>query len=213
MVVGPDRPVFLSRAYYSRVAVTTIDDVSERSYSIPAGATQSYVIGFTPVSAFPATDLRLVYDCENGNPALFRPTLNSVRVEATQTAVPVVIALAGTTNNDGVVRVANRFSASAFAIATANVGAAGAITVRPDVGDLELPVGLLICETNPASGQCNQPPAAEVTVSVTELETATFAVFVNATAAIPLLDRNRVFVTVTTPDGAVGEQSVQLTTE
>ena len=184
------------------------------SVDIPAGATQSFVLGFTPESTFPATDLRLVYDCENGNPALFRPTLSSVRVEATQTAVPDVIALAATINNDGVVRVANRFSASAFAIAIANVGATGEITVRPDVGDLTEPVGLVICETDPVSGQCNQTPAPELTVNVAEFATATFAVFVNADLESVAFrpDINRVFVRFYDEAGGIrGATSVALT--
>ena len=201
---------------YHRTDPTTNETVGLQNIpvDIPAGETQSFVIGFTPEATFPATDLRLVYDCENGNPALFRPTLNSVRVEATDSAVPDVIALVATNSNDGVIRIANRFSANAFAIATANVGATGQITVRADVGDLEMPVNLLVCETDTVSGQCNEAPASEVTLTVMELSTATFAVFVNADLeAVEFRpDINRVFVRFFDESGEIrGATSVALT--
>lgn len=180
---------------------------------IPTGATQSFVIAFTPIMPIPATDLRLVYDCENGNPALFRPTLNSVRLAATETAQPDLVALSATMNNNGVVRVANRFSASAFAVATANVGAAGEITVRPDVGELEVSVDLFVCETDPVSGVCKQSPSAEVTVNAPALATTTFAVFVNADlSAVEFRpDINRVFVRFFDSAGEIrGSTSVAL---
>ena len=81
-----------------------------------------------------------------------------------------------------------------FAVATANVGASGAITASADTGGASLPVALFICDTD-ASGNCSTPPDVSVTTDIGANETPTFSIFVNGSGVIPFDPaHNRIFV-------------------
>ena len=100
--------------------------------------------------------------------------------------------------------------ASAVSVANSNVPETVTVSVS---NPFNLPADLELCQTDDA-GVCISDRMHSIEYRFEDENRLLFlSVFANATAAIPLLDRNRVFVTVTTPDGAVGEQSVQLTTE
>jgi hypothetical protein len=104
------------------------------------------------------------------------------------------VSLAATLENDGVVRVPAGGS-GAFAVAMANVGAGGVVTVAADTGAVGLPVTLALCETVPATGGCLGPPAPEVTRAFRSGETASFGVFVTAAEPIAFAPAlHRVFV-------------------
>ena len=55
---------------------------------------------------------------------------------------------------------------SLFTVATLNVGASGSITASADTGAASLPVGLALCQTDPATRACRAAPAGTVTTTV-----------------------------------------------
>lgn len=163
---------------------------------LAVGAAQSFVIALTPTSLFESTDVQLSFDCANSSPASSLTGINTLLLSSSSTAVPDVIALAATVNNDGIVNIPGTSGVGAFAVATANVGASGTISVSADTGTSSVPVVLLVCETNSSTGACLSQPAVSVTTTISTGGTPTFAVFArSAGTAIPLNAAiNRIFV-------------------
>jgi hypothetical protein len=126
-----------------------------------------------------------------------------------------IVALAATSQNDGVVRVTGAPMLGSFAIATDNLGAAAPITVAAETGIDTLPVTVTLCETNPQSGQCLQAPSASVTTTIASNATPTFAIFVSASGPVSFdPTANRIFVTFADSTNAVrGETSVAVETQ
>lgn len=114
--------------------------------------------------------------------------MNTFLLSASSTPVADIVALSATPLNDGIVHIPDTGSPGAFAVATVNLGASELITVTADAGGGALPVNLSLCETNPATGVCTNPPtpAVETTTTVNTGETPTFAVFLAATEQITL---------------------------
>jgi hypothetical protein len=163
--------------------------------NIAAGAIQTYLIAFTPTSAFDPTDVKLAFDCSNTNPAPVTTGLNTLLLSASNTPVPDIVALAATPSGDGIVKLPGIFGANAFAITAVNIGGSGDIAVAVDTGDATLPLALFICETNPGTGACLSPPATSVTSTVNAGATPTFSIFVNGDGLVPLDPAtNRIFV-------------------
>ena len=102
----------------------------------------------------------------------------------------------------------------AFAVAIVNLGASGAITAAANTGTATLPVTITVCQTNPQSGQCLEPPAPNVTTTINSNATPTFGIFVTANAAVPFSPAgSRIFVTFTDGTDAIrGETSVAVET-
>ena len=80
--------------------------------------------------------------------------------------VPDLVALAVTLTNDGIVDIPGTTGTGVFAVATANVGAGETITASADTGTTLLPVSIVVCQTDPASGGCLAPPAGSVTTAI-----------------------------------------------
>jgi hypothetical protein len=70
-------------------------------------------------------------------------------------------------------------------VATVNVGASASITVSANTGAAILPVTPLVCQTNPVTGVCFDPPALSVTVQIDAGATPTFAAFVIGGGIVP----------------------------
>jgi hypothetical protein len=66
------------------------------------------------------------------------------------------------------------------AVASANVGATGSITVAADTGSVALPVSIVVCRTDSASN-CRSPPFPAVTTTIAAGDTPTFGIFVSGT--------------------------------
>jgi hypothetical protein len=77
-----------------------------------------------------------------------------------------------------------------------NVGGDGNITASADTGGVPLTVVPLICETDPLTSVCKDPPAASVRLGFGPGETPTFGVFVVGTGGVVPFDPavNRIFV-------------------
>ncbi len=178
---------------------------------ISAGGGQSFVFAFIPTSPIPPTDVQLTFGCTNTAPAPSTTGLNTLLLSASATPVSDLIAVAATLSNDGIVTLA---SVAAFAVATANVGVGGLITVSANTGAVSLPVSLVLCQTNPTTGACLAPATPTVTLQIDAGATPTFSIFVGASGPIPFDPaNNRIFVRFTDSGNIVrGATSVAVRT-
>ena len=165
---------------------------------IAAGASQTFVFGFTPSAAFNPVDVQLRYGCSNANDAPVFTGINTLLLSASNTPVPDVVALGATLQNDGIVHIPGTSGTGFFTIASVNVGATGTLFVGVDTGGAVLPLQALICQTNPVTSVCTNPTAPTtdpVSVVIAANATPTFAVFVTGSQNIPLdAAGKRVFV-------------------
>ncbi len=180
---------------------------------IPAGNFQTFLFAFEPNSEFAPTELELLFDCANTDPAPVTTGLNTILLASSTVAVPDVVALAATTSGNGIVTAA---PSGVFSVASVNVGATGDVEVSADTGTASLSIGILLCETDPTSGACINPvapSAAPVLTTIDAGETPTFGIFVSSTSSVPFdPGANRVFVRFKDGGGATrGSTSVAVT--
>lgn len=181
---------------------------------IPAGGAQSFVFGITPSAAFTATDIPLVFDCANTQPAPSQVGLNTFLLSASSSPVPDMIAIGATQSGDGVLRIPGSNGIHAFGTAAVNIGASGSITATADTGGVTLPITLTVCQTNPVTGVCLSAPTASVTSTVNGNESATYTVFAQASGAIPFDPAGkRIFLRLSSGGVVRGATSVALTTQ
>lgn len=179
---------------------------------------QSFVITLTPTSAFVPNDIAFDIVCNNIEAAPVLSGLNTLMLSASTTPVPDVVALVATTSNDGVLRIGGVGRAAAFAVATANVGAADDVEVRAGSGDVTDGLQISVCETNPTTGSCvnpTTPDLSEIDAHVGANATSTFAIFATATRDVAFDPaRNRISVRFVDSQGITrGATSVAVTTE
>jgi hypothetical protein len=183
--------------------------------SIPGNSLQTFVFAFTPGGAFSPLDMQLAFQCAGSAPAPITTGLDTILLSASATAIADIVALAATAGSNGIVDVAGTAGAGAFAVATVNVGAAAQITVTADTGSAVLPVGLSLCQTNPATGACASAVGPSVVAQIDAGQTPTFAVFVAGQGVVPFDPAaNRVFVRFKDQGGVVrGATSVAVRTQ
>jgi len=181
---------------------------------IAAGASQSFLIAFTPTAAFNTTDVALTFGCANASLAPVVAGVDMLQLAASTTAVPDIVALAASADA-GYVDISSIDSTGDFAVATINLGSAAQITASVDTGTANLPVTVTLCETDPTSGACLATPTANVTITIAANATPTFGVFLTGSAAVAdLPGLNRVFVRFTDQNGVLrGETSVAARTK
>ena len=181
---------------------------------IAPGGFQSYVFAFTPTTAFDSTEVQLNFDCFNTTPAPVTVGLNTLLLSASDSPVPDIVALSATPTGDGIVRLPGSLGSNAFAVATVNVGAVGALTATADTGTTALPLTLALCESNPATAECLAAPSISVTTSIAPGATPTFSIFATATGTVPFDPaNNRIFVRFNDGAGVTrGSTSVAVTT-
>jgi PKD repeat protein len=197
-------------------ATNTLTGSANTPVDIEPGAAQSFVVSLTPSAAFSPTDVQLRFSCANAGPAGVLTGINTLLLSASNTATPDVIALVASTTRDGIANIPGASGTGAFAVASANVGSAGSITATADTGSTALPVNLTLCQTDPSTGACLQPPAGSVSTAIANGGTPTFAVFVRGTgAAIPFDPAgNRIYVRFRDNSNAVrGASSVAVRTQ
>lgn len=202
-------------AYQETNAANQPIGVPNAPVDIPGGEFRTFLIALTPSQAFAATDIRLVFDCANTNPAPVTPGLNTLLLTSSSSPTPDIVAIAVATG--GVVTIPRISGSGALAVATANVGASAPITVTADTGGVPLPVAMALCQTNPSNGQCVNPtvPAPSVTLQINGNETPTFTIFVQAGAPVAFSPGvNRIYVRFKTQaGGTVGPTSVAVQTQ
>jgi len=180
---------------------------------IPAGGLQTFVMSITPTAPVSPTNVQLSYSCENADPANIVSGINTLQFSADAEPVPDVIALVATPTGDGISVVPGVGQSSAFAVATANVGAPSEIVVSADTGGISVPVDVMICESNPLTGACLASPSPTVTTYIDSDATPTFSVFVQALNSISFDPAvNRVFLRFRQGEITRGATSVAVVT-
>jgi hypothetical protein len=159
------------------------------------GGSQTYMLAFTPSAAFGPTDVGLTFQCSNSAAAPVVSGLDTLLLSASAGPVPDIVALVATANNDGIVDIPGAGGTGVFAVATANVGAGGQITVSADTAAASLPVSLSLCQTDPTTGACLAAPSSSVTVTINSGAMPTFGVFVQGQGPVSFDPaKSRVFV-------------------
>jgi virginiamycin B lyase len=183
--------------------------------SIAGRGSQSFFMAFTVNAPFVPTDTVLGFDCAGADAAASVSGLNTVLLSGSTVPVPDVIALSATASGDGILDIAGPAGSASFAVATANIGAAGALTVIADTGAAALPVVLSLCATDPATAQCLAPPTTSLATTIDTGATPTFSIFAEAAGAIPFMpDTGRIFVRFIDADGTTrGATSVAVRTQ
>jgi hypothetical protein len=173
------------------------------------------VIALLPLAPFPPTNVAFAFTCANApSPAATTVGVDTLTLSASTTPVPDIVALEASA--DPGYADLNQIGVGVFAVATDNVGSTDNITVAANTGTANLPVTLLVCQTDPTTGVClTGAAAASVTTSIGAGATPTFGIFIDAAGAtIPDLPGvNRAFVTFTGSDNVLrGETSVAIRT-
>jgi hypothetical protein len=182
---------------------------------ITAGQFQTFVIALTPSAASAPTNFAFTFTCANApNPAVPTVGIDTLELSVSTTPVPDVVALAAS-SDPGYVDIPGPTGTGVFAVATVNLGVDATITATANTGTANLPVTLLVCQTNPTSGACLAAPTPTVTTDIQPNATPTFGIFVTGSAAVPDSPGvNRAFVTFTDANGVLrGETSVAVRTQ
>ncbi len=174
---------------------------------------QSFLVTFQGNQAFSASDMALDFGCLGIGPAAVATGVDTVDLAMSTAPVADVIALAATASNDGIAKIPAG-GASAFAVASSNVGATSQIVVSVDTGSASLPLTATLCQSNPSTGACLATPSTSVTLSDASGAAPTFSVFLQATGTIPFAPAaSRVFVRFKDPSGGLhGSTSVAVET-
>jgi YVTN family beta-propeller protein len=148
------------------------------------GGSQSFLLSFSAGQEVAVSEQTLQFACLGLQQPAAIPGVNTVDLRFSSQPTPDIVALAATPSGNGIVTIPeSSHGAAAFAVATVNLGAAGAVTVGTDAAT---PLAATLCQTNPATAACLAPPATSVAVDVTAGATPTFSVFLSATAPIGL---------------------------
>lgn len=178
---------------------------------------QAFVLTLEPSGSFGPSELEFLYDCQNTDPVVTLPALNTLGLLVSPDPVPDIVALAATLQGDGRVR-APVGGTGFFTVATSNVGIAGSITATADTGGVVLPLNLSLCQTDPVSGAClgagPVDAASGVTLDIGAMEVPSFAIFATPSAPIPFMPAsNRIFARFRNGEGVtLGATSVAFET-
>ncbi len=214
---------FVGTTFFQTTDPTTnkVNGAVNTPVTIPAHGSQSFVLGLTPTEdtggtdAFPTdTTILFTYTCQGQLPVVPIVGINSLVFSAFFTSQADVIAEVSTVTNDGTLHIPGTTATGAFAMATANLGAAGPLTVSANTGSAELPLTITLCQTDTTTSECLSPPAASVPVMIAAGAEPTFSIFATAAGAIPFDPATRrIFVQFADGMGAIhGSSSVAVTT-
>ena len=152
---------------------------------IPAGGSQSFVIGMIPRSEFGPFNVEFAFFCGNTGAAPVLEAINTLLLSGSTTPTADVVAVALTATSDGIANIPRESGFGFMSVATTNVGAGDAITATPvDVAGLDGTV--LICETDQTTGACLADPGASTTRNIPMDGTATYSVFMSSATRVPL---------------------------
>ena len=163
--------------------------------NVPAGASSTFVISLAPQAVIETTTIDVRFVCDHTLPAATLDGVNTFTLSASVEPVADVVAVAATQTNDGIVAVEG---AGVFTVAAVNVGASEVVRITADTGGVELPLTLLICQTDPASSACLSEPVFAnigVALSIDHGTTPTFGVFAFGETPVSFDPaRHRIFV-------------------
>lgn len=181
---------------------------------IATNGSQSYVVAYTATGAMASTDVAMDYGCSGVSSVVPIVGINTLKLTFSSTPVPDMIAVGLTTSNDGYAHLTGSGQSGFFVIATSNIGVTSTLTAKAVPFNSSIPITALVCETTPATGVCKAPPAASVTRVVNQNDTATWAAFITASAAVAADPAaNRLSFQFTDAGGVIrGSTSVAVTT-
>jgi hypothetical protein len=193
--VAPNSPLPISFVYQATNPMTNaLTGTPNTPVDIPPGASQSFFVGVTPTASLGPVYTNFAFFCANANVAPQSDGIDALLLSGSSTPTPDIVALAAS-GDPGIVDIPGANGTGAFAVATANVGAAATITAVADTGRANLPISINICQTVPATGACLRTPAPTVTTTINAGDTPTFGIFVSGSGAVPFDPaNNRVFV-------------------
>jgi hypothetical protein len=172
---------------------------------IPPGGIQRFMFAVTPTAPIGLVNVPLVFACANTSPAQPIVGLDTLLLSAYATPVPDIVAVAATTGNDGIVHVPPR--GGAFAVAAANVGVGGVLTVTAEPNG-NVPAVVTLCQTDLA-GACRATPTSALTLTIGAGQILSFGLFVQPVGGYafdPAM--NRIFVLFRENDIVRGSTSV-----
>jgi sugar lactone lactonase YvrE len=195
VALGSSAPSSLTLGYQTTNPTTNqLTGTPNQPVALSAKQGQSFLLSFQSSGPLDVTGLAPVFACDQNQPAPTTPGVDTVDLHFSPSPGADIIALAATAPQPGIVAVPLS-GEGAFALASVNVGGTQDLTVTTDTGSATLPVSIQLCPTNAVTGQCTQPMAGAVPVTITAGGTPTFSVFVTASAAIPFAPAtSRIFV-------------------
>jgi hypothetical protein len=211
-----DAPPELSLTYQTTNPTTNaLTGQANQPATIAGNSGQSFLLAFSATTAMSLTAQPLSFTCASVASAPVSTGLNTIDLAFSTMPIADIIALGSTPSNDGILTVPfSQGQAGAFAIASANAGASGALTVTADTGSYTLPIAVTLCATAPSTGQCLVAPTSTVGQNFIAGATPTFSVFVTASNPIPLAPAtSRLYVRFVDASGmSHGSTSVAVTT-
>jgi hypothetical protein len=167
--------------------------------TIPPGGGQSFVITLQSSVVINPTEVEFVFAGNNTLPVRTIPGVNTLQFSVSPPPAADVVALAATLANNGIVDIPGATGTGVFSVITINFGDSEQITVTEDTGTVTLPISSTMCQTNPATGCCQQgcvvPTETGVTTTIGATQTPTFAFFVKGMDTVPFDPAgNRIFV-------------------
>jgi len=190
-------------------------------FSLTPGQARHFLMAFTPAGQV-SSNLQMEFDCANTLPAPSAFGLNTFNLVATAMPGADVIATAVTPTNDGILRIPPvSGDGNAAAMAGMNIGSPATLqalvsSVAIGSSTSPLPIGLFLCQTNPSTGLCLQPPsAAPIVFAAPSNQVFTFAAFANYQGVAVPFDaaNNRIYIHFKEGTTNVGSASVAVTTE
>jgi hypothetical protein len=199
--IAPLSVVPATFTYQTTTAQNALTGTVNTPVDIPPGGIQNYVFAFGATAPFPRTEVVLTFNCAEGSASTLSG-INTFFLRATATPAPALVVIALTPSADGIVHLA---STGVFVVATVNFGAPGLVTVSTDTSTVPLPLSILVCETDPQSGECLAPPIPSVQTQINTNATPTFGFFVTGSGPIPFDPaNNRIQVHLEGGDGGGG---------
>jgi uncharacterized repeat protein (TIGR01451 family) len=171
---------------------------------IPASGGRMFMFAITPLVDLIEAEFAVVFDCANTPVTTSLPGVNTFLLSASGAPTPDLAAVSVTSTQDGIVDISGDTGSGFFVAAAINVGIAGTITATADDNGKALPLSLTICETNPQTGACLNPPAPTVstTSAVPHNGTIYYTVFVKGSGNIPYDPaHSRLFLRLRSTDG------------
>jgi hypothetical protein len=193
--IAPNSPLPLSFVYRTtNPATNALTGTPNTPVDIPAGASQSFVVGLTPPAALGPVYTNFAFFCANANVAPQSDGIDALLLSSSTTPTPDIVALAAS-GDPGTVDIPGTTGTGVFAVATVNVGAADTIKANADTGGVTLPISIDLCQTVPSTGACMATPAPTVATTINPGGTPTFGIFVSGNGTVPFDPaNNRVFV-------------------
>ena len=187
-----------------------VEGIANTPLDIAPGALQTWVISADILAEFPPTSVRFRFACDNSDQVPTIEGVNTLLLSGSSGPVADVVALAATPNQNGIVDLPASGTASAFSVASINVGSSVALQVEADTAGVSLPINITLCQTN-ATGQCINPalPTSDpVSLNVNTGATPSFSVFASASGSVASnAANNRIRVVFREPNGTVRGQT------